>query len=72
MGNIRTSKPIYKNGFVMTFFVKDGIINYKIKVWNKTGSNQSLLEQGVLGDQDARQVFEKALQTFTNVGVIEN
>jgi hypothetical protein len=67
MGNIRTSKPIYKNGFVMTFFVKDGIINYKIKVWNKTGSNQSLLEQGVLGDQDARQVFEKALQTFTNV-----
>jgi hypothetical protein len=72
MGNIRTSKPIYKNGFVMTFFVKDGIINYKIKVWNKTGSNQSLLEQGVLGDQDARQVFEKALQTFTTVRELEN
>jgi len=72
MGNIRTSRPIYKDGFVMKFFVRKSIINYKIKVWNKDGTNQALLQEGILGNQDARELFNSTLQKFTNVKVVEN
>lgn len=66
---MRTARPIYKNGFVMEFYVKKTNVYYTIKVWNKDGLNQSLLKTGVLGDQDARQILNKAIQNLSSVEV---
>lgn len=69
MGSLRTSRPIYEDGFVMEFFVRKQNIHYKIKLWNKDGTNQALLQEGILGDQDARQVLNKAIQNLSSVEV---
>lgn len=62
MGNIRTPKPIYKDGSVMEFYVRKNQIMYSIKIWSKDGTNQSLLKVGILGNKDASEVLEKELQ----------
>uniref|UniRef100_A0AAT9JAP1 ORF60 n=1 Tax=Nitrosopumilaceae spindle-shaped virus TaxID=3065433 RepID=A0AAT9JAP1_9VIRU len=69
MGGIRTARPIYQDGCVMEFYVRKQEVHYKIKLWNKEGTNQSLLQEGILGDQDARQVLNKAIQNLSNVEV---
>ncbi len=69
MGGIRTARPIYKNGCVMEFYVRKNQIMYSIKIWNKDGLNQSLLKVGILGDQDARQVLNNAIQNLSSVEV---
>lgn len=53
----------------MEFYVRKQEVHYKIKIWNKEGTNQSLLQEGILGDQDARQVLNKAIQNLSSVEV---
>ena len=72
MGNVRTPKTIYKNGLVITFYVENKEIYYKISKWNKDGTNLALLEQNKLADMTAQQILDYALQSFSSVGVIEN
>lgn len=69
MGGIRTARPIYQDGCVMEFYVRKQQVMYSIKIWNKDGLNQSLLKVGILGDQDARQVLNKAIQNLSSVEV---
>lgn len=48
----------------MEFYVRKQEVHYKIKLWNKEGTNQSLLQEGILGNQDARQLLEQVTQHF--------
>jgi len=69
MGNIRTPKTIYKNGLVISFFVEDKEIYYKIRKWNKEGTNLALLEVDKIGYRTPQQILDSALQSFTSVEV---
>jgi len=72
MGNIRTPKTIYKNGFVVDFYVEKKVVYYIIYKWTEKGYVRSDLESGKLGDRTRQQMMDYTLQSFTNVGVIEN
>ena len=69
MGNIRTPKTIYKNGFVVDFYVENKIVYYMIFKWTENGYVRSDLESGKLGDRTRQQIMDYALQTFTTVEV---
>ena len=67
MGNIRNPRPIYDNGSVMEFFIRDKQTHYRILKCNDEGTNQSLIDSGLLGDQDPITVLKTALQLFSTV-----
>ena len=69
MGNIHTPKTIYDNGLVITFYVKNKQVHYKLSKWNDAGSNLSLIKSKKLGDKNPDDIIKEAQQTFTNVGV---
>ena len=72
MGNIRTPKTIYKNGFVMSFHVVNKEIHYIIYKWNEDGTNRGSVAGGKLEDKNPQQIIDLTIQSFTNVEVIEN
>lgn len=72
MGNIRTPKIIYKNGFVMSFHVVNKEIHYVIYKWNEEGINRVSIASGKLGTQDPQQILNSTILSFTGVKEIEN
>ena len=67
MGNIHTPKTIYGNGLVITFYVKNKQVHYKLSKWIDAGSNLSLIESKKLGDQLPDDIMKKAQQMFGDV-----
>ena len=68
MGKDRTPRPLYNNGFVVTFNVKDSEEYYTILKWNDDGYTQSVIEKGKVDQQTPQQILDNALQLFTEVG----
>ena len=66
MGNIRTPKTIYKDGLVISFYVENKQVYYKISRWNKEGTNLALLEKGKFTKLTDQEVLNYALQSFSN------
>lgn len=66
MGLIRTPRPLYQDGFVMEFYVKEKQVYYKISKWNPDGYSQGELQKGKLGKQEPQVMFNQALQNFSS------
>lgn len=69
MGNIRTPKTIYKNGFVMAFSVVNKEIHYVIYKWREDGTNRGSIAGGKLENKNPQQILNSTLQSFTSVEV---
>lgn len=74
MGNIRTPKPIYFDGGVIEFYVKNKEIHYKTIIWTRDGTKQFTFETGKydITTNNFKEITNRALQNFSTVGVIEN
>lgn len=75
--NIRTPKTRYFKQGSISYYVQNKQIYYKIKLWNKEGTNQFVFEDGKfeniteaqLIDKVQLQVFKEGSQSFTSVEV---
>ena len=73
MGNIRTPKLKYFENGVVTFYVMDKTVYFKIWLWLKDGLKQFEYMRGKYkSDEQINELVNQALQSFSNVGVIEN
>ena len=77
MGNVHTPRPIYFDGGVIDFFMKNKQMYFKTLIWIKDGSKQFEYESGKFNyqlnqDENNRTVadiIKSAQQKFT--GVVE-
>ena len=73
MGNIRTPKTKYFKNGVVSFYVMDKTVYFKVWLWLKDGLTQFEYTRGKYeSDNQINNIVNQALQTFTTVEGIEN